>query len=54
MYSDTPIYLRRLSVTSKSFCGDKYNLGVSQLWYNYFHKSEYHALHDHVGNGSHI
>ncbi len=32
----------------KSFCGDKYNLVVSQLWYNYFHKSEYHALHDHV------
>ena len=34
----------------KSFCGDKYTLGVSDLWYNYFHNSEYHEMHDHVSN----
>ena len=32
----------------KSFCDDDYTIGVSDLWYNYFHNEEYHELHDHV------
>jgi len=32
----------------KSFCGDDYTIGVSDVWYNYFHNSEYHEIHDHV------
>ena len=34
----------------KSFCGDDYRIGVSDLWYNYFHNEEYHELHDHVSD----
>ena len=36
----------------KSFCGDDYTIGVSDLWYNYFHNGEYHELHDHVSESS--
>ena len=32
----------------ESFCDDDYTIGVSDLWYNYFHNEEYHELHDHV------